>query len=317
MTQQHSGTPDDGDGTDGAGSSEADASRAGLTIEQVSRMVDLPIPTIRSWERRYQLPAVSRTPGGHRRYRGEQVDVVRRMRDLVKEGTRAADAAAQVKAEEAASPTSLIEALLQGARAFQTETLGQVLDEGRHALGLGRMVDEVILPALRLIGEEWQSGQTDVSHEHLASNVIRAWLSTVSQLQTSPVASPPIVLSCGPRDDHTLGLEALHALLLERGVPCRLLGARTPADSLALAVRDTAAVAVVLVCHLAAGRQAAVDALRQRELAQTRIYYAGGAFASHQARQGVPGQYLGENLTQATEVIADGLAGSTAARPVG
>ena len=88
---------------------------------------------------------------------------------------------------------------------------------------------------------------------------------------------------------------------------CLLLGARTPAESLVRAVRDTAAAAVILVCHLPAGRQAAIDALRAAELNQTSIYYAGGAFASHQARQGVPGHHLGDNLTRAADTIAHAL----------
>ena len=302
--------------SEGTGDHDDDATTAGLTIEQVSRMLDLPIPTIRSWERRYSVPVVSRTPGGHRRYTALQLDSVRRMRDLVREGRRPGEAAARVRAEAAASPPSLIDALVRAAQEFQPDDIDQVLDEAQHALGLGRTVDEVVLPAMRRIGEEWQSGRTDVSHEHLASNAVRAWLSRISQQAPTVEAFGPIVLSCGPGDDHTLALEALHALLRERGYPCRLLGGRTPADSLALAVRETAAVAVVLVCHLTAARQAAVDALRQSELSSARIYYAGGAFASQQARQGVPGQHLGDNLTQAAEVIAEALPGPTAARPV-
>jgi hypothetical protein len=96
-------------------------------------------------------------------------------------------------------------------------------------------------------------------------------------------------------------------LLAERGLDCLLLGARTPAESLVRAVRDTAAAAVILVCHLTTGRQAAVDALRSAELNQTSIYYAGGAFASHQARNGVPGHHLGDNLTNAADSIANAL----------
>lgn len=285
----------------------ADGTPAGLTIEQVSRLVDLPIPTIRSWERRYEVPKVSRTPGGHRRYTGQQLEALRRMRDLVRQGARPGHAAGRVRAELAASPAVLVEALLQAAREFQPDALAQVLDETRQTLGLGRTVDEVLLPAMRQIGKEWESGHADVSHEHLASNAVRGWLFKVSQDAPVLMPSSPIVLSCGPRDDHTLALEALHAILRGRGCSCRLLGARTPAESLARAVRDTAAVAVVVACHLGAGRQAAVDALRLAESTGTATYYAGGAFDSHQARHGVPGHYLGDNLTRAGDVIIDAL----------
>ncbi len=278
----------------------------GLTIEQVSRMLGVPVPTIRSWERRHQVPVVDRTPGGHRRYSSEQLDALRRMRDLVAQGLRPVDAAARIKAEDATSPDSLIEALLQASQEYKPDTIGEILDAAQQSLGLGRTVDDVLLPALRQLGRRWQSGEADVSHEHLATNAVRGWLSKISQ-SGPPRQFRPIVLCCGPRDDHTLGLEALRALLAERGFDCLLLGARTPVESLTRAVRDTAAAAVILVCHLPAGRQDAVDALRSAELRRTSIYYAGGAFASPQARHGVPGHHLGDNLTNAADSVAHDL----------
>jgi DNA-binding transcriptional MerR regulator/methylmalonyl-CoA mutase cobalamin-binding subunit len=289
--------------TDRATAEDARETPVGLTIEQVSRMLGVPVPTIRSWERRHQVPVVNRTPGGHRRYSSEQLDALRRMRDLVAQGLRPVDAAARVKVEDATSPDSLIEALLQASQQFKPDAVGEILDAAQQALGLGRTVDDVLLPALRQIGQRWQSGEADVSHEHLATNAVRGWLSNINQTRP-PRQFRPIVLCCGPRDDHTLGLEALGALLAERGFDCLLLGARTPAESLVRAVRDAAAAAVILVCHLPAGRQAAVDALCSAELNQTSIYYAGGAFASHQARHGVPGRHLGDNLTNAADSIA-------------
>ena len=270
-------------------------------------MLGLPVPTIRSWERRHQVPVVNRTPGGHRRYSSEQLDALRRMRDLVAQGLRPVDAAARIKAEAATSPDVLIEALLQASQEYRPDTIGELLDAAQQALGLGRTVDDVLLPALRQIGQRWGSGEADVSHEHMTTNAIRSWLSGLNQTRPSLRQFGPVVLCCGPRDDHTLGLEALRALLVERGVDCLLLGARTPVESLARAVRDTAAAAVILVCHLPTGRQAAVDALRSAELNQTSVYYAGGAFASHQARHGVPGHHLGDNLTDAADAIAHAL----------
>jgi methanogenic corrinoid protein MtbC1 len=293
--------------TDRATVEDSGETPVGLTIEQVSRMLGVPVPTIRSWERRHQVPVVNRTPGGHRRYSSDQLDALRRMRDLVAQGLRPVDAAARVKSADATSPDLLIEALLQASQEFKPDTIREILDAAQQVLGLGRTVDDVLLPALRQIGQRWQSGEADVSHEHLATNAIHSWLSGLNQTRPPLRQFGPIVLCCGPRDDHTLGLEALSALLVERGVDCLLLGARTPVESLVRAVRDTSAAAVILVCHLTAGRQAAVDALRSADLDQTSIYYAGGAFASHQARHGVPGHHLGDNLTSAADSIANAL----------
>ena len=283
-----------------------------LTIQQASEILDLPAPTIRSWERRYGVPLADRSTGGHRRYTRDQLDRLSRMRDLIAQGRRAVEAAALVKAGHGATPGPLVDAFLQGARDLEPDSIARTLDVARKTLGLDRTVDEVLLPAMREVGEWWHAGRIDVSHEHLAANTTRAWLSTLGP--TGPLRpKPPIILSCGPRDHHTLGLEAIGVLLRQRLWDCRLLGARTPVGSLRQAVSETNAVGVVLVCHVSAARLAAVEALRSIPPRRTHLFYAGGAFDSYRARGGVPGRYLGTNLARAADLITETLTSATAA----
>jgi methanogenic corrinoid protein MtbC1 len=273
-----------------------------LTIQQVSQLLDVPVPTIRSWERRYGVPLADRSKGGHRRYARAQFDQVRRMRDLVAGGRRAADAAALLKASHPTLPGPLINAFLLAARELSSDGIARALDAARETLGLDRAVDEVLLPAMREVGERWHLGRIDVSHEHLATTASQSWLARTQP--TGPLRQqPPIILSCGPLDHHTLGLEAMGTLLRQRHWDCRMLGARTPTESLASAVAETDAAAVVLVCHLTAGRAAAIEALRSPQLRHRQIFYAGGAFVSPRARRQVPGHYLGTNLAEAAALI--------------
>ena len=282
--------------------SEADDEQ--LTIQQASTILNLPAPTIRSWERRYGVPVASRSSGGHRRYTHDQLDQVRRMRDLIAQGRRPVEAAALVNAGYPTSPEPLLDAFLQAARDLAPEGISQTLDVALNMLGLDRTVDEVLLPAMRQVGEWWHAGRIDVCHEHLASNATRAWLSTLAPI--GPLRpQPPIILCCGPRDHHTLGLEAIGALLDHRLWDCRLLGARTPVESLGQAVEETDAVGVVLVCHVTAGRLAAIEALRSIRPRCPHLFYAGGAFDSRRSRHGVPGLYLGTNLAQAADLVTD------------
>lgn len=277
-----------------------------LTIQQTSVLLDLPAPTIRSWERRYGVALADRSSGGHRRYTGLQLDQLRRMRDLIAGGQRPIEAAALIKAGRMTSPGPLIEAYLQAARDLAPGSIAGTLDSARDTLGLDRTIDEVLLPAMREVGEWWHAGQVDVSHEYLATNATQAWLAALGPTAVLR-AQPPIILSCGPLDHHTLGLEALGALLRERRWDCRMLGAHTPAASLAHAAAETDAVAVVLVCNLTAGRRAAVEALRSPQLRHRHLFYAGGAFGTPRSRHGVPGQYLGGHLARAAELITDSL----------
>ena len=275
-----------------------------LTIEQVSRLLGLPASTIRSWERRYCLPLAGRTVGGHRRYTPDQLRLLMRMQELVANGRRVAGAAAQVAAEVAAPPSVRIANFLQAALTLRPDTIAEVLDASEQALGLGPTVDKVVLPAFRQLGAWWQETGSRISHEHLATQTTQTWLARAGSAVPDP-DRPPVVLCCGPGDSHTLALEALTALLRTQGCDCRLLGARTPAPALVEAVRDSAAPAVVVVSHLPTGRTAAVQSLRAAGRVAAHLFYAGGAFASPQSRQLVPGRYLGDNLTRAAELVGD------------
>ena len=60
----------------------------GMRIATVSRLLGVPVPTIRSWERRYEFPAPPRTDGLHRRYGDVEFEQLRALRDLVTKGHR-------------------------------------------------------------------------------------------------------------------------------------------------------------------------------------------------------------------------------------
>ena len=282
-----------------------------LTIQEASRLLQVPAPTIRSWERRYGVPIASRSDGGHRRYTPEQLQMLHRMRDEISRGHPAVEAAALVKAAQTRSTEPMIATFLHAAHHLDPTGIDQILDAAHQALGLGRTVDEVLLPAMREIGRWWETERCDVAHEHLATQTTQAWLAKITRPRPASLQHKPLILSCGPRDYHTLGLESMGALLMQRGLDCRLLGARTPADSLGKAVQETDPAAVIVVSHLSVARRSAIEALRSAQLTDTALFYAGNAFLSPQSRRGVPGIYLGNNLSQAADIITGTITSAT------
>ena len=277
----------------------------GLSIQAVSERLGVPAPTLRSWERRYGVPDTPRSPGGHRRYSAEALHQLRLMRDEVALGRRAADAARAVR--EMVDPTNSaaarISEFLSASEAMDPEGLRAVLDQAREELGLAATLDDVLMPAMRQIGHWWQTGRCDIGLEHLTTEVVRGWISRVGAFAPRPESGRPVLLACGPRDQHTLGLEALAALLAEQRRPCRVLGARTPQSTLVTAVAATGAAALVLVSHLPTHRRVSVEALRAVAQTRCQVFYAGNAFVFPAARRGVPGTYLGETLTGAAEIL--------------
>lgn len=281
----------------------------GLAIRQVSALLGVPAPTLRSWERRHGLPTTPRTPGGHRRYSEQALAELGLMRDEVARGKRAGDAARAVRAllDEANPAHPRVREFLAATARMDPVGVRTVLDGAHADLGLPATVDDVLLPAMRQIGAWWESGRCDVAQEHLTTEVARGWLAQTTAGAPSPDDHPPILLACGPRDLHSLGLESLAALLAHRRRGCRVLGARTPHQALVTAMRALDAAAVVVVSHLSTHRRPTVASLRAVAAGGRPVFYAGNAFASPVARQDVPGQYLGEHLSTAADLVTSWL----------
>jgi DNA-binding transcriptional MerR regulator len=270
-------------------------------IGEVAAILGVPAPTIRSWERRHDLPVGERTQAGHRRYRASDVLALQRLQNELAAGRRVAEAAGIVKLSLTAPPVVLTEQLCAAAHSFDPAAITAVLDQARTVYGLTAALQLVTLPALRELGDQWAAGSCDVAHEHLATAAIQGWLRTAAQEASPPPPQDPVVLACAPGEQHTLALDGFAVLLAHAGVRYLNLGAQVPAASLEQAVLSTGARAVVLSCHLHRNRRAATSALQTVAGGPAAVYYAGAAFSTQAVRRGVPGRYLGEDLGRAVQ----------------
>lgn len=53
-----------------------------FSVSEVSAILGVSVPTLRSWERRYGWPIPQRTAGGHRRYSSEQLRDLRKICEM-------------------------------------------------------------------------------------------------------------------------------------------------------------------------------------------------------------------------------------------
>lgn len=281
----------------------------GVPIAEASRVLGVPMPTLRSWEIRYGMPDRPRSPGKHRRYSTADLHGLRLMRDQIARGKQARAAATSVRALLGLTcpATPFITNILNASDRSDPAAVREQLSRANDALGLGACLDDVLLPAMQQIGVWWQTGRCDVEQEHLTTEAVRAWLEMLSAFAPTPTQRQPIVLACGPSDLHTIGLEALAVLLRYHLWPCRLLGARTSAPALTTAIQANAATAVVIVSHLNSGRQRAIQSLHAAHALGVHVYYAGNAFTAPRSRRSLPGTYLGAHLQHACTLIDNAL----------
>lgn len=254
----------------------------GRTVAAVARRLGVSPSTLRSWDRRYGMGPSDHADGAHRRYSPLDVARLLHMQSLVRVGVPVAEAAAvardwepEVARDQAAvlatggragevgedssgagvgvtgdsAATEMVRGLTAATSALDSAACALLIRRSLTTRGVVWTWDELLRPVLRNVGRNWERSGAGVEAEHLLSHVIAAELAaTVGSY--APSSARPVLLTCGPGEDHSLPLYALAAALAERGVESRLLGARTPETAFAAAARRIGPSAVVLWAQL-------------------------------------------------------------------
>lgn len=215
-------------------------------IHAVSELTGVPTPTLRAWERRYGIPTPERTASGYRLYGAREIAQVREMRRLTEGGIAAADAAQRAldgAAVERRPPAPEGDAWSMSVRAILDAVVRHddraLADEARKLPFLGTptvVLDRVLVPALREVGDRWHRGELSIAQEHLARGVLTPTFHDLLRLSTSTDADVRVVLACFEDDEHELGLLATATRLAAWGLAPIFLGARTPPSAIADAV---------------------------------------------------------------------------------
>ncbi len=228
----------------------ATGQEGGLNIAAVSRRTGVATDTLRKWERRYDVLHPRRTPGGQRRYDDLEVSRVEWLRDRLSEGIRIGAAAAlleQASGHFAETAEELRDALIAAAHEGEPTRLLGLVEQAFTLHPFAVAVDEIVAPALRVVGDAWESGSAAIAEEHLLSETVRSRLERMLSDRRAGVRGKA-VLACAPGERHELGLLSVAVMLQADGWLVAYLGADAPAEStLSLARRIDADVVCVSV----------------------------------------------------------------------
>jgi DNA-binding transcriptional MerR regulator len=253
-----------------------------LRIGEFARRAGVTPELLRAWERRYGLLQPIRSQGGFRLYTAEDAERVARMRRGLADGLSAAEAARRALAQTRPTEGVLEDArhrLLTAVRTYDEAALHAALDEALAGFAFETVLRELILPALREVGEEWARGELEVGQEHFASNLIRERLLGLGRLWGRG-AGPLAILACVPGERHDIGLIAFGLVLRSHGWRILFLGADTPLETLERTVASNPARLVVVASVDAARLEAEANGLRR--LARTAPLVLSGAGASEE-----------------------------------
>jgi DNA-binding transcriptional MerR regulator len=228
------------------------AGRAGVTVE-----------VLRAWERRYGVVTPARTAAGYRLYDDAAIRRVRAMRALVDEGWTASTAAASLRdvpdddlprlpvdggaPPPAESADELVDRFVAAAAAMDAAVLQGVLDEMGARASFETMVDRYLFPALRALGDEWETGAVSVAAEHAASAAVARWIGAAYDAAgTDRSGERPVLVGLPPGARHELAALAFATTARRAGHAVHYLGADLPAVEWTRASRSTNAAAAVI-----------------------------------------------------------------------
>lgn len=257
------------------------AGAARHSIAVVSRMTGLTQLLLRAWERRYAAVVPERTPSGRRLYTDADVERLRLLKRLTDSGHRIGDVANLPPGElfelvektpppepiaTPARPLPAVDALLgsalQAVADLDARALEGVLDQAAVALSRPVLRRALIVPLLLEVGERWRDGSLRVSHEHMASAIVRSFLAGLNQGRTAPPGAPVLVVGTPAGQMHELGALLASNQAVEAGLEPLYLGPNLPPDEIAGAALARGARAVLLSLVYPPADPATVEQLR-------------------------------------------------------
>ena len=237
------------------------------SIAVVSRRTGITQLVLRAWERRYAAVTPTRTPTGRRKYTDYDVQKLTLLKELTNGGHRIGDVAhlslkdlkelfREMGAIEAvpvpmagsvpAKAGDLMAEALVAVENLDAHDLEAVLNKALVDLSKPELRHDLLVPLMQEIGNRWQDGQLRVSHEHMATSIVVAFMATINARYRVAPGAPVLAVTTPAGQMHELGALLAASSAYEAGWDVLYLGANMPAEDIASAVKSTGARAILL-----------------------------------------------------------------------
>jgi DNA-binding transcriptional MerR regulator/methylmalonyl-CoA mutase cobalamin-binding subunit len=266
-----------------------------FTIKAVAQATGLSVETLRAWERRYEVVRPSRDSSGRRTYSAADVARLRLLRTATELGhtiSRLAvldeDDLAKLVADSGGQarpgPTrgqSYVERAIDAAEHSDPSGVEEVLTSAVALLPPNEVVNTILVPLVREIGERWHRGEVTIAQEHMVTDIVRRLIISVSRGYLRSDSGPCLVLATLSGERHELGILMCSWLAATRRFRTHYLGVDCPADEIARFALEVEARAVLVSLVMPENE---VPALRQlsrlAELLHGKVEVWVGGFAA-------------------------------------
>jgi len=231
-------------------------------IRAVSKLTGIGIDTLRAWERRHGAVTPVRDDRG-RMYTDADVARLRllhgavvrghsigRLAALSDEQLRALVAAVEPSVALATDPTRRTSldtaALIAALRAYDAVGIDQELSRLAAILRPLDLLQDVLMPVLAQVGDDWHRRRASVAHEHLMSSAVRSILGSFLRVYARPDVPARLLFATPAGERHELGTLGAAMLAASSGLGLAYLGPDLPARDIIDSVRPAGAQVLVL-----------------------------------------------------------------------
>jgi methylmalonyl-CoA mutase cobalamin-binding subunit len=245
-------------------------------IRAVSKLTGIAIDTLRAWERRYGAVTPTRDDRG-RLYSEADVARLRLLNGAVELGHSIGRLAGLsndqlrdlcVAPAAPASPAGATgrtpldtTALLTALQEYDGVGIDQELSRLATVLRPLDLLQEVMMPVLTRVGDDWHNRRTRIAHEHLMSSTMRNLLGAFLRLYAPRKALVRMLFATPSGERHEIATLGAAMLAASAGLGVSYLGADLPASEIVDSVEPAGARVLVLGLTTAAAGKA-----REREL---------------------------------------------------
>lgn len=193
-------------------------------------------------------------------------------------------------------------ALLSGDEVAAEITIREAIDA---SLTTAQIDDEIIAPALWLVGDLWQRGEISVADEHLATEISLRVLAL--QREAVRTARAPgghkVMLATPAAELHTVALRMSSNLLREAGYETVMLGPDVPPGSLACCARRHESDVICLSSTMAGGGDQVLIAIHEVHQQRPAAGFIVGGRGITSRLRSLPGIEVCDRVSEVVEAV--------------
>ncbi len=226
-----------------------------FTINVVSKQTGLSQFVIRAWENRYNAVVPNRTDTNRRVYSESDIEKLKLLKNLTESGFNISNIAnleipelqnlitkgitGSVNESKFSADTKTIEACMNAIKNYNGSDLYQILQRASIEFTNLELINEILLPLIYEIGENWHQGKLKIAQEHLATAVIQNFLKNLINIYRPKRISPKLVTAAPKGQQHELGALIVSLVAASEGWNLIYLGSDLPINEISETVNNS------------------------------------------------------------------------------